>query len=484
MNWTWKLLAPALLLSAGNSGGAGLWLRGSQAGPKPPVAAAGTQDSSAPAAGAGTPQQKSTEPAKNAAPKKAPAKQPPAAPGPPTPEEELQETISSAGNDRASLVRNLEEYLKKYPGSPQRPRIYRALVEASLQIRDTTRAADYAERIVALTPEDMSMTLVAIQLLERGGDEAALKRAVEYATRVLQFVEKTKMDEKSPQLSPEEWQASKTRDRTSMMLLRGRLYLKLRNNAAAQQDFESSYALLPSAAAAEKLGELAELKKDQAQAVKQYARAFALADGTNGSTTRREIRQKLGNVWRQSNGSPEGLGELLLRSFDEVTESTAAPKSKKNAEAREISAFTLRKAPDGAPFPLAGSKGKVTVVDFWATWCGPCRALKPQFERVAAQFSGNPEISFLEANCDEDESLVGPYLEEEKPRATAVFADGLDRLLSVESFPTVVVVDGAGKIVYRAEGFGDDGFERELARAAQRALESGHQAATKSSATP
>src|SRR5271156_434036 len=78
-----------------------------------------------------------------------------------SPDEELQQAIDNAGNDRAALVRNLEAFLKKYPEAPQRVKIYRALVEATLQLRDTTRAADYAERIVALTPEDMSMTLLA-----------------------------------------------------------------------------------------------------------------------------------------------------------------------------------------------------------------------------------------------------------------------------------------------------------------------------------
>jgi hypothetical protein len=91
---------------------------------------------------------------------------------------QLQMAIDRAGNDRAALVRNLEEFLKDYPESRQRPQIYRALVEASLQLRDSARAADYAERIVALTPDDMPMTMLAIQLLERNGDEPALRRAL------------------------------------------------------------------------------------------------------------------------------------------------------------------------------------------------------------------------------------------------------------------------------------------------------------------
>jgi thiol-disulfide isomerase/thioredoxin len=254
------------------------------------------------------------------------------------------------------------------------------------------------------------------------------------------------------------------------LLLRGDLYLKLKDTAAAQKDFAASYGELPSAGAAEKLGEVAELSKDLPGAIKQYARAFALADGSNNTVSRREIRQKIGNVWRLAHGSEDGLGEYLLQNYDEVAQS-ATPSVKKNAGAREIFEFTLRKAPDGAPFPLANTKGQVVVVSFWATWCGPCRALEPQFERVASRFRGNDQITFLEANCDDDESQVAPYLEEIKPRVPVVFADGLDRLLGVNDLPTVVIIDRRGKVTYRAEGFGEETFERDLVTAARRALE-------------
>ncbi len=126
-------------------------------------------------------------------------------PKPPTPDQELQQTIDAAGNDRVALVGNLESFLKKYPEAPQRVQIYRALVEASLQLRDEARAANYAERIVALSPDDMSMTLMTIQILERNGDEAQLRRAKNYATRVLNFIDRSATSQKSPKMSREEW---------------------------------------------------------------------------------------------------------------------------------------------------------------------------------------------------------------------------------------------------------------------------------------
>ncbi len=388
----------------------------------------------------------------------------------PSPEEQLQQAINNSGNDRAALVRNLEAYLKEYPDSRQRPQIYRALVEASMQLRDDARAAGYAERIVSLSPDDISMTILAIQLLERTGDETALRRATNYATRVLEFVERGATGEKSPKISQEDWALEKKRDRMSVLALRGRLELKLKDTAAAQKDFEASYAVLPGATAAEQLGEIAELKKDLNTAIQQYARAFALAEATTGTSSRREIRQKLGNVWRLAHGSDDGLGEYLLRAYDEISQASLAAKPRKNADAHEPADFTLRKARDGTAFPLKEMKGKVLVVNFWATWCGPCHALEPLFARVAADFQANPDVFFLAANCDEDESLVKGYLDEDKPRTTVVFADGLDRFFAVNSFPTVLVIDRAGKIDYRTDGFDPETFEPNLAAAVRSAL--------------
>lgn len=388
----------------------------------------------------------------------------------PSPEEQLQQAVSNAGNDRAALVRNLEAFLKDYPDSHQRPQIYRALVEASLQLRDNARAADYAERMVALNPNDISTLLLAIELLEQQKNEAALRRAVNYSTRVLEAVNRTSADGRSPRVSTEQWELEKKSDLANTYFLRGDLYLKLKDYAAAKNDLLTSYQTFPTARAAQRLGEAAELQNDLNSAIQEYARAFALAEGKNGNISRAEIRKRLGNVWRLAHGSDIGLGEYLLLTYDEVSRSSTAAKPKKNADAREPSDFTVRKAPDGSAFSLKDTKGKVLVVNFWATWCGPCHALEPLFARVAADFQANPDVLFLAANCDEDESLVKSYLEEDKLRTAVVFADGLDRFFTVNSFPTVMVIDRTGKIAYRSDGFEPDTFEPNLSAAVRRAL--------------
>lgn len=397
---------------------------------------------------------------------KMPSKQ--SASKPLTPAEELQKAIGEAGNDRAELVKNLKAYLEKYPDARERPQIYRALVEACIQFKDDPCATDYAERIVALTPDDTSMTLLAVQLLERSGDLAGLRRAVTYVSRVNDSVKSTPLSEKSPRVSVEEWEEQKKRDQSALLALRGRLEGRLNDSPAARKDYEESYSLEPNATAALKLGELDELAKSYESAAFHYARAFALSDSAAKSVNRRELRDKLGNVWRLAHGSDAGLGDFLLKAIDDVTAATALPHALRNDGVKDPFAFVLRRAPGGDAYPVAPLKGKVIVINFWATWCEPCHVLEPIYEKLAARNAGNPDLIFLSVNCDEDESLVGPYLAERHTRTTEVFADRLDQLFDVNSFPTVLILDASGKVAFRANGFDPETMESELGTALRR----------------
>jgi len=115
----------------------------------------------------------------------------------------------------------------------------------------------------------------------------------------------------------------------------------------------------------------------------------------------------------------------------------------------------LRRIPDGSAFPSPSEKGKVLVVNFWATWCGPCRALEPAFDRVAIDFQQNHEY-YSCRRLREDETLVPPYVKDVKPQTTVVFADGLDRLFAVNSSRRSSSSTAPEKIAYRTEGYGDE----------------------------
>jgi thiol-disulfide isomerase/thioredoxin len=389
-----------------------------------------------------------------------------------TEQQELRKAIEDAANDRGALLRNLEAFLKKYPESSQRPQIYRAIVEASLQLRDFQRALDYSERLVALRPDDISNTTLTIQLVERYGDAPAWRRGISYCSRVLGYVEGTSVSDKSPRVSAEDWEKEKKHDTSSVLLTRGHLYQKLNELANAQKDYQASYALYPTSLAAERLGELAELRKDLNGALHEYALAFALSDGTGGGSTRLELRKKIGNVWRLAHGSEDGLGQYMLQAFDDAAINVAPAKPPRNQGGKEAYDFVLRRVSGGSPVPLGEARGKILVLNFWATWCGPCRAMEPHFDKIAQRYAGRNDVLFYSLNCDDDESLVIPYLEGEKPKATALFADGLDKFLQVYSFPTTLIMDRAGKISFRTEGFDYESVEKLLTEAIERTIQS------------
>jgi thiol-disulfide isomerase/thioredoxin/transcriptional antiterminator Rof (Rho-off) len=387
------------------------------------------------------------------------------------PELALQKALSDAGNDRAAVVRNLKAYLQKYPDSPRKAAVYRAIVESCEQLQDNACSLEYAERFVALHPDDSEMMMLAVGILQEQGDDTSLERASGYVSRVLDRVEKSSVAEKPARVSTEAWQQHHDELVAALYSLRGQIEKSQKNYEAAEKDLQKSYAVKPNAMAAEQLGEIAELRHDQIKAINEYLIAFVLPDdGTSGKVDRRDVRKKLGNLWRQAHGSEQGLGEAVLTMYDRV--GTPAPKpgaETRNQNAKDTFDFVLRKL-DGSAVPLAAEKGKTLVLSFWATWCGPCRELEPEFAQVAKNYAGNPQIDFYAVNTDEDEAAVVPFLAHEKWSVPSVYADGLDVFMKVESLPTVVIIDRAGKISYRADGFMPDGFPETLTAAIQAAM--------------
>src|SRR5258708_39354962 len=99
--------------------------------------------------------------------------------------------------------------------------------------------------------------------MKRYGEAVGLRRATNYCNRVIELIGRESANEKSPRVSNEQFEKDKQRDAAAIFLVRGRLHQKLNEMQEAQKDFEESYRRAPGAPSAERLGELAELRKDQ-----------------------------------------------------------------------------------------------------------------------------------------------------------------------------------------------------------------------------
>ncbi len=118
--------------------------------------------------------------------------------------------------------------------------------------------------------------------------------------------------------------------------------------------------------------------------------------------------------------------------------------------------FALKDAA-GTDYSLASLKGKVVLMDFWATWCGPCIAAMPSIQKIHEHFAGKP-VAILGVNTWERKAGAGPaFMEKKKFTYPCLLAgDELATKYGISGIPTLIVFDGAGKILHTGVGFGPD----------------------------
>lgn len=117
--------------------------------------------------------------------------------------------------------------------------------------------------------------------------------------------------------------------------------------------------------------------------------------------------------------------------------------------------FTLRDL-DGKLHKLSDYRGKVVFLNFWATWCPPCRAEIPSMERLN-EVLGNKDFVMLAINTDENVKDLEAFVKETPHNFTVLSdADGkIQNLYKVFKFPETFVLDRQGRIVEHFVGARD-----------------------------
>jgi thiol-disulfide isomerase/thioredoxin len=237
---------------------------------------------------------------------------------------------------------------------------------------------------------------------------------------------------------------------------------------------KKAYATYPSAEAAREVGRwLAKSGQDE-EAVRYYADAFVLVDPKATNEERAHDRKHMGELYGKVKDSEKGLGDLILEAYDRTSAEAAYRKSKlgvldPNTKASRVLDFTLTGL-NGEKLQLKSLAGKAVVFDFWATWCGPCRAQHPLYEELKQKYKLNPDVVLVSVDTDEDRSLVAPFVKSQKWSQSVYFEDGLVRKLDITSIPTTIVVNRRGEIVSRLNGFVPERFVKMLSERIEEAL--------------
>ena len=293
-----------------------------------------------------------------------------------------------------------------------------------------------------------------LKVLDENGDAKIAGQIAELGVeRGRKELESPDPEKKPFFLSNKGWKFQTENYLAANLLILGKAEQELGNKEEALKSFEESYQLSkgedPDANEAY-TGLLFEIEKYE-KAAEVLEKAIEEGSATSG------MKETLKKVYIAKNGSEENFDEYLSK-----FESTANKKLNEELQKKMINEpapeFTLVDL-NGEEVSLADYKGKTIVLDFWATWCGPCLQSFPAMKTAVENYD-DKNVKFLFVNTwerVEDKKTNAQNFIKENNYPFHVLMDEENRVITdykVTGIPTKFIIDGGGNIRFRSVGYG------------------------------
>ena len=170
-------------------------------------------------------------------------------------------------------------------------------------------------------------------------------------------------------------------------------------------------------------------------------------------------------LYERRHGSREGLDEYLA-AFYERDRSRRRQRILESRldTARTYEPFALPKL-DGEQVDSADLDGKIGVIHFWGTWCGPCVVELPEYQKFHARYLDDPEVEVISISNDKSRDVVDKHMARNEYDFTVLMDDGYVQTADINGWPTTWFVDDDGYIQFVQLGSGgsDSHLEEEFA---------------------
>ncbi len=301
--------------------------------------------------------------------------------------------------------------------------------------------------------EAYAYNMAATQLLDKGEE---LNFASEIIQNGIRLAKKQLDDpeEKPDYYTQEEWEEQiKKYSLSSMVATYGKIFAKQGKAEEALKSLEEAVQMSE--------GSDPEMNENFAEALiaqKQFQKAFEeLTEFIEEGKSSAGMKDMLRNAYVEVKGGEEGFeayfGQLDAAATDRLREGLGKEMLNEPAPA-----FSLEDL-DGNQVSLVSLKGKILVLDFWATWCGPCVGSFPGMKRVVEKYEDDPSVEFLFVNTwqnekDKKKNALDYITGNDYP--FHVLLDTEDKVVEafkVRGIPTKFIIDGNGNIRFKKIGY-------------------------------
>lgn len=352
--------------------------------------------------------------------------------------------------DEVKRVELTEKFLADFPDSKHSDNLRMMLARYYLKKKDFDKAEAIANALSS--PNGSLYNSIAWTLVEK---DTLLKRAVELAKKGIDLLRNPDPTSKPPYMPKKRFERMNRNSLGYILDTYAFALFKLGHATEAEKAYEEAFDLTEGANPDinERLVQCYVKNGNYDKAIEVSLRCVRMGMASD------ELVEYFREAYTKKYGTEEGFDQMLSGARDEakvkLREKIMVERINKRAPN-----FKLKDL-NGNVVQLANLKGKVVVVDFWATWCGPCRASFPYLQKVCKKYKDNDDVRIYAINTWERESgveredKVKKFIKENGYTFT-VLLDIDNKVVEkygVEGIPTKFVIDKKGKIQFEGVGF-------------------------------
>jgi thiol-disulfide isomerase/thioredoxin len=356
----------------------------------------------------------------------------------------------------------------KFITREQRLGLYIMLAGRFAQIGNQPRMYEVFESVLKMDPENAEvLNNLSYEWAKQGIN---LEQAEQYSQKAAALAHKRSSGQKPAGLSRERWENILRMERGNYLDTYGWVLYQKGDYNAALRELQKAFKLAEDPTIQYHLGLALYRTGDLDGAIENLAASLAgrLEDPA-------KTKAELEAVYEERYRTLRGLDKMLQQAAEKTL---ARQQAEDEADAARI---VGRPAPDFSlpdlddqPYQLSQFRDRVVILDFWATWCGPCKLAMPLIDQVFLEYQGKGLV-VLGINLEgrDKNQLVKQFVERSGHQFVilqgGMMGVGIDRVYGVTGIPTTFVIDKQGVIRYRHIGYREN-LDQMLAREVEELL--------------